>query len=85
MKSIAIVASRDAVADGDVLFLNKKKIYSFDDILYVPNGNRLHCTKNGLLISFVVDHKFTLKLLFLWFWHIIVLKKSHVYLTGVNR
>ena len=80
-----MVASKNAIADGDVIFLNKNKLQGFHNVLYVPNGNVLHCTGNGLLISHKPNKEFSLKLLLLWFWHMVILRKSHVYLTGVNK
>ena len=85
MRNIAMVASKEVTADGDVIFLNKKKVQIFDNVVYIPNGNILHCTQNGLLIVYKPNRKLSLKLLLLWFWHMVVLGKSHVYLTGVNK
>lgn len=84
MKSICTIASKDATADGDVIFYNKDKISSFDNFVCMPNGNVLHCTEKGLIISGDAKN-LSIKLMVFWFWHMKILRKPYVYLTGVNK
>lgn len=90
MKAVCIIASEGAVIDGDVVFMDTKKFGS-DIAVYCEAPNRGYVTKAGLQI-YVNDGSRSLrpkgakpKIIAIWFWHMVVLRKSHVYLTGVLR
>lgn len=86
MKAVCTIASDNVVIDGDVVFIDQFKFGS-DVCVYLPQEiKKFEITKNGLTIfpyGKCPSDSFKLKLL--WFWHMVVLRKSHVYLTGVLR
>lgn len=83
MKAICIIASDNVVIDGDVVF-NKRGETEFESAFQVLPG-----LKNiTIMNSWVVENyhrKIGFKLSALWFWHMVILRKSHVYLVGVNK
>lgn len=85
-KAVCIVASDNVVIDGDVVFLDQHKFGS-EIVVYLPSSiSHYECTERGLLIfAYGLPPKKNLKLKLLWFWHMVILRKSHVYLTGVLR
>ena len=86
MKAVCIIASDNVVIDGDVVFVDQFKFGS-DICVYLPPGIKsFDVTSNGLVIypyGKCPSDNFKLKLL--WFWHMVILRKSHVYLTGVLK
>ncbi len=90
MKAVCIIASPGAKIDGDVVFLDVDKFGSYTAI-YMNQPNYADCSKNGLQIycrhiGYGWNLKgANLKIKALWFWHMILLRKSHVYLTGVLK
>ncbi len=82
MKAICVVASENVVIDGDVAF-NKSESSGFDYIMQSSHGIKF--TKNHSIFAVKYSSDFPLNVKFLWFWHMIILRKSHVYLTGVLR
>lgn len=86
MKAVCIVASDNVVIDGDVVFIDQEKFGS-EKVIYLPHSiKNFKITQRGLYVyAYGLPPKNGLKLKLLWFWHMVVLHKSHVYLTGVNR
>lgn len=83
MKAVCIIASDNVVIDGDVVF-NKPDESGTIFAYYVDR------TVNNLTIEnscFAVrwSKHLGFKLSILWFWHMVILRKSHVYLTGVLK
>lgn len=79
MKAVCIIASDNVVIDGDVIFCKLQGVY-----LYHVGGVKNVLIKNSLIYSSYYKNM-PLKIKALWFWHMVVLKKSHVYLTGVRK
>lgn len=81
MKAVCIIASDNVVVDGDVVF---NKIDSGFHYSWSAND-----VKNITIMNTWTTHKYSknlpFKLKLLWFWHMVILRKSHVYLTGVLR
>lgn len=86
MKSVCIIASDNVVIDGDVVFIDQDKFGS-EIVVYLPHGIKdFQITTRGLgIYAYGLPPKKGLKLKMLWFWHMVILRKSHVYLTGVNK
>lgn len=83
MKAVCIIASDNVVIDGDVVF-NKPEISGTQFAYSVGNPIKNLTIQNSIFAT--KWHKsFGIKLSILWFWHIVVLRKSHVYLTGILR
>ena len=83
MKALCIIASKKIVIDGDVAFSNGVTGHGYNAIIYGPNGNTTEFTDAGFTYYSCRPNGF--KLNFLWFWHMIVLRKKAVYLTGVLK
>ena len=79
MKAVCIISSDGVVIDGDVVFCKLQNVYSF-----LIEDKRSITIKNTSFYNKYVK-KMPLKIKALWFWHMVVLRKSHVYLTGVMR
>lgn len=79
MKAVRIISSGNVSIDGDVVFCKLPDVCAF-----VVGYNRNIVIKNTLVYSNYYK-MMPLKIKFLWFWHMVVLRKSHVYLTGANR
>lgn len=81
MKAVCIVASDNVVIDGDVVFNKVDSGFEY--------GWAVHGVNNTTIMNTWYSEKyskdFTLKLKLLWFWHMAILRKSHVYLTGVLK
>jgi hypothetical protein len=86
MRSVCFIASDNVVIDGDVVFIDQDKFGS-DICVYIPTEIKLfRCTKNGLhIFPYGKCPQGNLKLKALWFWHMVILRKSHVYLTGIMK
>ncbi len=86
MKAVCIIASDNVVIDGDVVFVDQYKFES-EIVVYLPHSiKNFQLTKRGLKIfAYGLPPKKGIKLKLLWFWHMVVLRKSHVYLTGVLK
>ncbi|EZQ12166.1 hypothetical protein [Acinetobacter sp. Ver3] len=86
MKSVCIIASDNVVIDGDVVFIDQEKFGS-EIVVYLPLGiENFKIIQRGLhVFAYGLPPKKGLKLKLLWFWHMVVLRKSHVYLTGALR
>lgn len=90
MKAVCIIASPGAVFDGDVIFMDTKKFGS-NIAIYCMAPNSGHCTKAGLQIyvnngsGSSWPKRAKPKIIALWFWHMVILRKSHVYLTGALK
>lgn len=84
-KSMCIVVGDNVTFDGDVSFSRKNNPF-FEYMVFIPptSCNTLFTTR-GLLHVASPRMKDGAKILALWFWHMVVLRKSHVYLTGVLR
>lgn len=82
MKAICIIASDNVVVDGDVVFNPEDS--GFDTVLYSSHKN-LKITRRGFMCVRSFKGCDSLKLKFLWFWHMVILRKSHVYLTGLLK
>lgn len=87
MKAVCIIASDNVVIDGDVVFINQEKFGS-ETVVYLPHSiKNFQVTPKGLEIYAygLPPKKGGLKLKLLWFWHMVILRKTHIYLTGVNK
>lgn len=81
IKAVCIIASDNVVIDGDVVF-NKSYLSGLNCSWQAPVGIKNLTIKN----TWTVDSwsgRIGFKLSLLWFWHMVILRKSHVYLTGV--
>jgi len=88
MKAVCIIASDNVVVNGDVVFNIQKK--SGLDYSY-----KIHDVNNIFIINTVTTNRIPwikaikpstrIYLCSLWFWHMVILRKSHVYLTGVLK
>ena len=83
MKSVCIIASDNVVIDGDVVFNRSDK--SGTELAYLVDIHLVNLTITNCLMANQWDKSFRFKLSLLWFWHMVVLRKSHVYLTGALR
>ena len=83
--SMCIVVGDNVTFDGDVSFSRKNNPF-FKRVVFIPPTSRnIVFTTRGLLYVTAPRIKDGAKILALWFWHMVVLRKSHVYLTGVLR
>ena len=83
MKALCVVASKQVVIDGDVVFSSGLTGHDYDAMIYCPNGNIPEFINSGFTYYSCRPNGF--KLNALWFWHMIVLRKKAVYLTGVLK
>ena len=85
MRAVCIIASDNVVIDGDVVFTNKSKS-SMDCAIFCDSTyNSVRFTENATICASAFSLSLPPKLMLLWLWHMVVLRKSHVYLTGANR
>lgn len=84
MKAVCIIASDNVVIDGDVVFIDQYKFGS-ETVIYLPHSvENFKITQKGLQIhAYGLPPKKGIKLKLLWLWHMVFLRKSHVYLTNV--
>lgn len=86
MKAVCIIASDNVVIDGDVVFVDQEKFGSEIVVYLPPNIKHFQITPRGLCIyAYGLPPKKGLKLKLLWFWHMVILRKSHVYFTGILK
>jgi len=86
MKSVCIIASDNVVIDGDVIFLNQYKFGSEIAVFVPVEVKNLRFSNKGLIVFFNGERpSIGLRLKLLWLWHMVILRKSHVYLTGVLK
>lgn len=85
MKAVCIISSKNVVIDGDVVFHIRDKSKLEAGIFIDFAKNNLTFKGNGFLYIQSYHWKMGFKLSLLWFWHMVLLRKSHVYLTGVLR
>jgi hypothetical protein len=78
MKAVCIIASDNVLVDGDVVFC-KLKIPGW----HIESKKNITICNCWLLKKF--SKKMPMRLKMLWFWHMVVLRKSHVYLVGVMK
>lgn len=83
MKAICIISSDNVVIDGDVIF-NKPNKSGAKFGWMVDQGVCNLTIKNSWNVE-VYSRRLGFRLSVLWFWHMMVLQKSHVYLTGASR
>lgn len=85
IKSMCIVVGDNVVFDGDVSF-SRQNNPLFEYVVFIPNASlNIVFTSQGLFHVTRPMLKDGVKILALWFWHMTILRKSHVYLTGVRR
>lgn len=85
MKAVCIIASSNVVVDGDVIFINREKS-SMECAIYCDwTNNNVMFTEKGLFFANTFSSKLKPKLMILWFWHMVILRKTHVHLVGVNK
>ena len=82
VKFVCIIASDNVVINGDVIFNKPHKsgmkwVWRATGVQNITIMNTYNIEKYTTRIG--------LKLSLLWFWHMVVLRKTHVYLTGVLR
>lgn len=86
MKAVCIIASDNVVIDGDVIFLNQYKFGSEIAVFVPVEVKSFRVDNKGLEIySYGLPPKKGIRLKLLWIWHMVILRKSHVYLTGVLK
>ena len=81
IKPMCVLLS-ESKTDGDVLFMTSKA--PFTHFFYIGN----ECKNVTITNTFVINRlekETPLFIKFLWFFHIVVLRKSHVHLVGVLR
>ena len=78
MKAVCIIASPNVVIDGDVIFF---RLNSFD--YAIKSKFPIKFTKKTSWFACGFTKDMPLKIKFLWLWHMVLLRKSHVYLTNV--
>ena len=83
MKALCVIASNNVIIDGDVAFSKGFDSHGFDCMVYCPYGFQVEFTKAGF--SYYSCRPSGFKLNALWFWHMVILRKDAVYLTGVNK
>lgn len=82
MEAVCIIASDNIMIDGDVIFnIPNKSGAKFGWM--AQEGCNL-TIKNSWNVE-VYSRRLGFRLSVLWFWHMMVLQKSHVYLTGALR
>lgn len=82
MKAICIIASDKVVIDGDVIFNKPNK--SGTKFGWIAQEVCNLTIKNSWYVE-VYSRRLGFRLSVLWFWYMVVLQKSHVYLTGALR
>ena len=75
----------NVVIDGDVIFTRDPVGMYIGDFTHVYKVNGMNVTIMNTIQGCRVSNFKPLKLKILWFWHMVILRKSHVYLTGVNK
>lgn len=78
MKAVCIIASDNVVIDGDIVFCK-----SIGVCAWYYRGEKNITYRNAIVFRSFPSR--SVKLMALWFWHMVVLRKSHVYLTGVLK
>lgn len=84
MKALCVIASKKIVIDGDVAFSKGFTEHGYGAMIYCPNGNIAEFTHAGFTY-YSGRPKRGFKLNALWFWHMVILRKEAVYLTGVMK
>lgn len=82
MKAVAVICSPKCIVDGDIIFIDVKKFGSEIAIL-INAPNSIYCTKRGFQVHSKFNYKeMAIKVMFLWIYHMLILRKSHAYLTN---
>lgn len=79
MKALCIVASDNVAINGDVVFCKLQGVYAYS----VEGRSNITIMNSYFCIRYTKNLPLKLKLL--WFWHMVILRKDAVYLTGVLR
>ena len=79
MKAVCTIVNDGVVINGDVVFCKLQNVYawSMDGRSNIKIENSFFCNH--------YSKKMPIKLKSLWFWHMVLLRKSHVYLTGALK
>ena len=85
MKALCVVASKNVVINGDVCFINYKKSPMKYALLCDGENGALTFAGKGLFVGCELNRHMPIKVMALWIWHMIVLRKKDVYLTGVLK
>lgn len=85
MKAVCIIASENVVIDGDVIFINHKKSNMEYAMFCDFAKNNVRFIGKGALYCNTFGHHLGFKLGLLWLWHMVILRKSHVYLVGAIK
>lgn len=80
MKAVCIIAGDNVLIDGDVVF-NKLEKSGFQYSWSAYGVNNLTIMNTWTVEKY--HRSIGFKLSILWFWHMVILRKSHVYLTNV--
>lgn len=83
MKAICIIAGDNVLIDGDVIFNKPEKSRAV--FTYYVNHPVNNLTIKNTWCTDRWNKHLGFKLSVLWFWHMVVLRKSHVYFTGVLK
>lgn len=85
ISSVCVVASDNVVFDGDLVLINPHAC-SLEFGIHIPFDKRnVIFTEKGARLVLRPNLKMGFKVGVLWLWHMVVLRKSHVYLTGALR
>lgn len=86
VKPVCLIASDNVVIDGDIVFHKGDFGRYLGDFTHAIRAeNKSNMIIKNCLIATQFPKKSSLKVKMLWFWHMVILRKSHVYLTGVLK
>ena len=78
-------AGNNVVIDGDVIFTRHPVGLYVGDFTHIYKVNGMNITIMNTIQGCKLSHFKPLRIKMLWIWHMVILRKSHVYLTGVNK
>lgn len=84
VKPICLIASDNVLIDGDVVFHKGDFDHFIGDFTHAIGAeNKSNITIKNCFVATQFPKKSPLKIKMLWLWYMVILNKSHVYLTGV--
>ena len=84
MKPVCIVVG-NVVIDGDVCLIDKYRS-DMDVAIFIDwDRNSANFIGKGMFFCNQFNLNMPIKIMLLWIWHITILRKTHVYLTGVLK
>ena len=86
VKPMCLVSSNNVVINGDVAFHRGESGEFVGDFTHsISIGGNTNIKIQNCLIATKFPQKTKFKIKALWFWHMVILRKPYVYLTGVCR